>query len=124
VKLVTALQRLEQLAQQDSRRQLSPQELLLLQAQVTGLRKNIPSDVLNSYETVKRSDPKAFLDRQLFSLVVLLAVIAAWADQKQHHSAFQDHIPRATFRVRRVKWPSLLRHARYSLVQKKRSGSI
>ena len=82
MKLVTALQRLERLAQQDGRRHLSPHETLLLQAQITGLRKNIPSDVLNSYETVKRSDPKAFRDPQLFPLVVLLAVITVWAGQK------------------------------------------
>ena len=121
VGLVTDLQRLERLAQQAGQGHLSLQELLLLQAQITRLRMTIPSDVLNSYETVKGSDPKAFLDTQVFPLMVLLAVIAAWAEQKQHHSAFQDHIAGATFRVRRVKWPGLRRHARYSLVQKKRS---
>ena len=63
--------------------------MLLLRARITGLRKNIPSDVLKSYETVKRSDPKAFLDPQLFPLMVLLAVIAAWAGQKRILPNFQ-----------------------------------
>ena len=121
VGLVTALQRSERLAQQASRRVLSPQESLLLQAQITGLRKKIPSDVLDSYETVRRSDPKAFLNSQLFPLMVLLTVISVWAKQKPHYSAFQDHTAHMTFRVRRVKWPSLRRHGRHSLAQKKRS---
>src|ERR1039457_4053318 len=49
VRLVTALQRLERLAQQDSRRYLSPEEILLLQEQIARLRTAIPSAVLNSY---------------------------------------------------------------------------
>jgi hypothetical protein len=114
VKLVTALQRLERLAQQDSRRHLSPQERLLLQAQITGLRKQISSDVLNSYETVKRVNSKAFLDPQLFPLMVRLAVITVWAGQRPRYSDFQDH-------AGRVKWPSLRRYARHALVQTRRS---
>ena len=121
VGLVTDLQRLERLAQQDGQGYLSLQELLLLQAQITRLRMTIPSDILNSYETVKRSDPKAFLDTQLFPLVVLLTVIAVWAEQKQHHSVVQDRIAGTTFRVRRIKRPSLRRCARHALVQRKRS---
>lgn len=121
MKHVTALQRLERLAQQDSRRYLSPQELLLLQAQITGLRKNIPPDVLNSYDTVKRSDPKAFLDPQLFPLMVLLAVITVWAGDRPHDSDFQDHAGRMAFRIQRVKWPSLRRYAPHAIAQKKRS---
>jgi len=121
VQLVTALQRLERFAQHDGRRHLSPQESLLLQARITGLRKDIPTDVLNSYETVKRSDPKAFLDPQLFPLMVLLAVIAVGAGQKPHYSGLQDHARRITFRVRRVKWPSLRRYAPRVLSQKKTS---
>lgn len=120
VKHVTALQRLERFAQQDGRRHLSPQELLLLQARITGLRKNIPSDVLNSYETVKRSDPKAFRDPQLFPLMVLLAVITVWAGRKPRYSGFQDCAARITFRIRRVRWPSLRRHAPRALVQTRR----
>ena len=88
MRLVTTLQRLERLAQQDGQGHLSSQELLLLQAQITRLRTTIPSDVLNSYETAKRSDPKAFLDPQLFPLMVLLAVIAVWAGQRPRHSDF------------------------------------
>ncbi len=121
MKLVTTLQRLERLAQQDGRRHLSPRERLLLQARISGLRKNIPSDVLNSYETVKQSDPKAFLDLQLFPLMVLLAVIAVWAGHKPHDSDLQDCATRMTCRVRRVKWPSLRRYARHGLVQTRRS---
>jgi hypothetical protein len=100
---VTALQRLERLAQQDSRGYLSPQELLLLQAQITRLRTTIPSDVLNTYETIKRYDPKAFVDPQLFPLMVLLAAIAVWAGHRPRPSDFQDHSGRVTFRVQRVK---------------------
>jgi len=121
VKLVTALQRLERLAQQDGRRHLSPREMFLLQARISGLRKGIPSDVLNSYETVKQSDPKVFLDPQLFPLMVLLAVISVWAGQTLRYPDFQDHADRMTFRVRRVKWPSLRRYARRALVQTRRS---
>lgn len=121
VKLVTTLQRLERLAQQDGRKCLSPQELLLLQARITGLRKNIPSDVLNSYETVKRSDSKAFLDSQLFPLMVLLAVIAVWAGERPHYPDFEDYAGRMTFRIRRVRQPGLRRYVRPPLVQKKRS---
>ncbi|HVM61910.1 MAG TPA: hypothetical protein VMV72_13690 [Verrucomicrobiae bacterium] len=107
VKLVTALQRLERFAQQDGRRHLSPHETLLLQTRIARLRQDIPSDILNSYETVKRSDPKAFLDPQLFPLVVLLAAITVWAGQRLRYSDFQDHAGRMTFRIRRVKWPGL-----------------
>lgn len=121
VRLVTALQRLERLAQQHGRAHLSPQELLLLQAQITRLRTTIPPDVLTSYETIKRSDPKAFVDPQLFPLMVLLAVIAVWAGQRPRHSNFQDYPGRVTFRVRRVKWLSLRHHARHSRAQEKRS---
>lgn len=116
MRLVTALQRLERLAQQDGRGPLSPQELLLLQAQITQLRTTIPSDVLNSYETIKRCDPKTFGDLQLFPLMVLLAAIAVWAGQKPRHSDFPG---RVTFRVRRVQWPNLRRYARHSFAQKK-----
>jgi hypothetical protein len=112
---------LERLAQQDSRRHLSPQEILLLQAQIARLRTAIPSDVLNSYETIKRSDPKAFVDPQLFPLMVLLAVIAVWAGQRPRHTDFQDFPGRMTFRVRRVNWPGLRRQARHALPEKKRS---
>ena len=121
MRLVTALQRLERLAQQDSRRYLSPEELLLVRGRITGLRKKIPSDVLNSYGTIKRSDPKAFFDPQLFPLMVLLAVIAVRAGQRPPQTDFQDHTARMTFRVRRVKWPSLRRYGRHSLAQEKRS---
>ena len=117
--LVTNLQRVERLAQQDSQKYLSPQEIVLLQSRIARLRKSIPSDVLNSYETVKCSDPEAFLDTRLFPLMVLLAVIAIWAEQKQHRASFQDHRAGLTFRVRRVKWPGL-RRARYSLLQKEK----
>ena len=118
---MATLQRLERFAQQNGRRHLSPKETLLLQARITGLRKNIPSDVLNSYETVKRSDPKAFLDPKLFPLMVLLAVIAVWAGQKPRCSEFQAYAGRMTFRIRRVKWPSLRRYARHALTHTKRS---
>ncbi len=121
MKLVTALQRLERFAQQDGRRHLSPHERLLLQARITGLRKNIPSDVLNSYESVKRSDPKAFRDPQLFPLVVLLAVITVWAGQRLRCSDFHNHAGRMAFRIRHVKWPSFRRYARQALQQTRRS---
>ena len=121
VRHVTALQRLERLAQQSGRGHLSPQELLVLRAQITRLRTTIPSGVLNSYETVKRSDSKAFVDSQLFPLMVLLSVIAVWAGQRPGHSDSQDYPGRVTFRVRRIKWPSHRRSARYSLAQQKRS---
>jgi hypothetical protein len=115
---VTALQRLERLAQQDGRGHLSPQELVLLQAQIARLRTTIPSDILNSYETIKRYDPKAFGDLQLFPLMVLLAVIAVWAGQRPCHSDFPG---RVTFRVRRVEWPNLRRDTRHSFAPKKSS---
>jgi hypothetical protein len=118
---VTALQRLERLSHQDSRRYLSPQELLLLRAQISGLRNNIPSDILNAYEAVKQSDSKAFRDPQLFPLMVLLAVIAAWAGERPCHSDFQDPAGRMAFRIRRVKWPSLRRYGRRALEQARRS---
>jgi len=121
VKLVTDLQRLERLDQQDGQGHFSLQGFLLLQAQIARLRTTIPSDVLNSYETVKRSDPKAFFDTQLFPLMVLLAVISAWAEQKQQPSAYQDRIADTTVRVRPVRWPSLRCYAQHSFIQKKRT---
>jgi hypothetical protein len=121
VALVTALQRLERFAQEDGQRHLSPKEVLLLQARITAVRERIPSDVLNSYETVKESHPKAFHDAQLFPLMVLLAVIAVWAGQKPRSSDLHVYASRMSFRVRRVNRPSLRRYARCALGRKKRN---
>lgn len=95
--------------------------MLLLQAQIAGRRKQLPSDVLNSYETIKQSDPKVFLDPQLFPLMVLLAVITVWARQRQRYADFRDHTGCMTFRIRRVKWTGPRRHARHAPVQTRRS---
>ena len=120
VGFVTTLHRLERLAQRRGRGHLSPRELLLLRSRIAWLRTTIPSVVLNSYETVKRSDPKAFVDSQLFPLMVLLSVVAVWAGQRSGHSDLQDYPGRVTFRVRRIKWPNHRRSARHSLAQQKR----
>lgn len=121
VKLLTALQRLERLAQQNGQGYLSHQELLLLQAQIARLRTDIPSDVLDCYETVKRSDPELFADPQLFPLAVLLTTIAGWAEQRPRQSASRNYPVRMRFRVSRIARPRLRRDAKCSLLQRRRN---
>ena len=116
VNLLTVLQRLER---PDSQWILSPHEILLLQRQIAHLRKRIPSDVLDCYETVKRSDPQLFADPQLFPLAVMLGTIAAWVEQRPRQSAFQTDSLRMRFRVSRIARPRLRHTGKCTLVKRR-----
>jgi len=118
VKHLAALQRLERLAQQNGQGILSPQELLFLKRRIAHLHMRIPSDVLDCYKTMKRSDPELFANPQLFPLAVLLTAITGWVEQKPRHSASRRHYVRVKFHVSRIARPRLRRDANRSPVRR------